>query len=832
MFYYADLGLPVIPLCPVGPSHNRTSPKHQSLCKCAGKIPLIAGWQSRKETEAEHIEQWIEQFKDMNIGLPLGESSGYCGIDIDGAAGEDLLQEMSNGDLPDTWEYSTGAGRRLLYRIPVGIPTKKFKKVGDGPHEECAILCTGQQTVLPPSKHISGSIYSWKAGKSPYDIDCAPAPKWLLDKIRIDNKPVGGLNRRGQPPIEKYVLDMSNLGSEFQSEEFDDYLPEELVNIKQVEVKRQSKKVSADMSDTEKLLYQTITEGSRDNTMTQIVGYFLSKPEYRNMPQEFFLNFMLQYNNTYFDPPLEVEAVKAKVNYFWEIEAQKTAGYKSATRGNKVWLIDDVVNMIQNKLEEENLIVKHDQAKNSFYYCHKNVGPWIEDTESYVRSKIWQYIKDKTAGDESWGSQNKLKEATEALILDLVAKGYSKRQLFDMNVHKADLSERIVVDGKLLNWRTGELLPWDPNFNSTVNFNINYDPNADCPNWKKYMKDWLPDESMRSLLQEFMGSCLLPEPAPEEKFIILAGHGSNGKSMFLKGMKNIFQNYAISLTPQKLAERFGPANLYGKLVNICTEIEGEGGYIKNTAQLKAIVSGEALTAEYKGKDAFQFEPVANLIFSCNTVPKTKDKTHGWYRRQLIIPFEQSFEANSVIGMEMERNMIEEIPGIFNWLLEGLRRIKARGYFVVSDELKQVQADFKAVNDPMEGFLKDCIRRCTLEEIQEEFNVKARTIGISTEVIRALYYAWCKYSYGDKDTSYRKSDRIFNQELVNRGIEKSRGTCVYRKTKTAIFTDILIDIKNLELCDVILDMYMGCGVTEAGYSLYELAKKKSDEDAKE
>lgn len=831
MRYYIDLGLPIIPLCPVGPEHDKTSPGHRKICRCEGKIPLIAGWQNKKETTAEQLDQWIEQFKNMNVGLPLGESSGYCGIDIDGEEGEKLLQEMCKGDLPETWEYQTGEGRRLLYTIPVGIHTKKFKKTGDKGHQECALMCTGQQTVLPPSIHFSGKLYQWKAGHSPYDLDCQIAPKWLLDKITAPNNQ-RGLNLKAGTQPNKYAADMIDLASEFTKNEFDDYIPDDVINLKQAEVKQQKKSGAAnEQTEIEKMLYQPINEGTRDDTMTQIIGHFLSKADYRAMPKEMFLQFMHTYNATYCDPPLEQEAIDTKVNYFWEIEAQKTAGYKSATRGKKEWRIDDVVNTVLNKLEEEGILIKHDQASDTFYFCYKNIGPWVEDTETFIKSKMWQYLKDSQVGDESWGSQHRLDEATKAIILELVTRGYSRRQLFDMNIHKDELSKYIVVDGKLLDWHTGELLPWDHNYNATVNFNVGYDANIDCPHWNEYMKEWLPDESIRNLLQEFMGSCLLPEPAPEEKFIILTGHGSNGKSMFIKGIKNIFKDYSISLTPQKLSERFGPSSLYGKLINICSEIEGEGGYIKNTAQLKAIVSGESLTAEYKGKDAFQFEPVTNLIFSCNTVPKSKDKTYGWYRRQLIIPFNVEFAANSVKAQEMERHMKDEIPGIFNWLLAGLRRIKERGYFIVSDSLKQVQADFKAVNDPMEGFIKDCLIQVDEETLQKQSGLKGNRLGISTAIIRELYYAWCKYSYGDKDSSYRKSDRVFNFEMQSRGFDKNRGTCIYKKTKTAVFFNVNIDLRNYELCNTIEEEFRGCAVSEPGFWLHDLAvkKKKEDED---
>jgi len=831
MSYYIDLGLPIIPLCPADEkAHNRTSPGHQRLCKCNGKIPLIAGWQQRKETTEENMTQWIEQFKEMNVGLPLGEASGYLGIDIDGKDGEEILQAMSNGELPETWEFSTGAGRRLLYRVPVGIATKKVKQTGDSKHQECAILCTGQQTVLPPSQHYTGKTYTWMDGRSPYDIDCCMAPTWLINMVRYDTTRTGSINLNMPVPIIKYAADMIDIASEFACEEFDSFLPEELINLKQSEVKGQ-KSSTTDVSETEKMLFQVLPEGNRDDSMTKIIGYFLSKPEYRNMPKDFFMNFVHNYNLQYCDPPLEDAAIETKVNHFWEIEAQKSAMYKES-KTKKEWIITNVIQMILNKLEESNIVIKYDKAKSSYYYSNKMQGPWKEDIDGEIEGKIWAYIKDPILGDATWGNQHKLTEAMEALELELRSRGNSKRQLFDMNAHREELANYVVVDGKLLSWRAGEVLPWDTAYNATVTFNVGYDQKATCPNWLKYMKEWLPDELTRDLLQEFMGSCLLPEPAPEERFIILTGSGSNGKTMFLKGMQKIFKEYSISLTPQKLSERFGPSSLYGKLVNICSEIEGDGGYLKNTAQLKAIVSGEPLTAEYKGKDAFQFEPVANLIFSCNTVPKTKDKTAGWYRRQLIIPFDNTFQANSVIGYEMEQNMITELPGIFNWLIEGLRRVKIRGRFIVSDDLKKVQTDFKAINDPIEGFIADCLIPITTEALQEEHHCKRSDLGISTTIILELYNCWCKYSYGDRDSSYRRSPRAFNQEMEAKGFHKDRGVCIFFNNRTAVFKGVQVDVKNIELYKVIEDEYAGCAVTEPGYHLNDLIRKKRKVESKE
>lgn len=818
MHYYVDLGMPVIPICPSDPSEHvqYTSPKHKTMCKCDGKVPLIAGWTHRAETTLEHVKDWIKQFPAMNVGLPLGESSGYCGLDIDGEEGEEILMKMSGGDIPDTWEYVTGAGRRLLYRIPVGMKTKKFKETGNGVHTECAILCQGQQTVLPPSTHKSGINYQWCEDHSPKDIDCAMAPKWLLDYIRLDETTL----RRPSMKIDlsKDIPEVFNFDDEFTATEFSSELPPEAQDTKAKKVKAQTVNESAIAA----LLYQPISEGSRDNTMTQIIGHFLSKPEYRAIPVDMFTNLMLDYNVKYCDPPLDPEAIKTKVTYFVEIEAQKSAKYKEQS-SQKDWVAGEIVQMILNRLEDDGYIIRYDQSKQNYYYCNKGLGPWREDTEGMIEGKVWGYLQDPTSGDPKWGTRNKLLEAMDALELELRMKGFSKGQMFDLNKNSKKLLKYIVVDGKLLDWQTGEILPWDTGYYSTINFMVNYDPTAKCPNWEKYMKEWLPDESLRNLLQEFMGSALLPEPAPAEKFIILTGSGSNGKSMFLKGMQNIFEEYAVALTPQRLSERFGTSALYGALVNICSEIEGDGGKIKNTAQLKSIVSGEPLTAEYKGKDAFKFKPVTNLIFSANQVPRSMDKSDGWYRRQIIVPFEQKFQASQAAGARMERHMIEEIPGIFNWLLEGLRRVKQRGYFIITERLQEVQDEFRASSDPLQGFLKDCIITAGSHDLSTISGKSAKNQGVSATIVQEMYNIWCKYSYGDKANNYKQSPRNFNTNLEGKGLKKIQGICVYKKAKTSILSNILLQVNNPELIEVMKEECSMCSVTEPGYFLHELAK---------
>jgi hypothetical protein len=162
MLKYIQLSLPVIP--------------------CKGKSPIIEKWQKRKKTEVNEVKEWGRRWGKINVGLPLGGASEIIGIDVDGKIALKRLNELSKGDLPITWTFQTpGGGIRYLYKFPPTLNPKKYFETLEGEHSEIALLGSGQQTLLPPSIHPNGGEYEWDEGKSPWNIEIADAPKWMLD---------------------------------------------------------------------------------------------------------------------------------------------------------------------------------------------------------------------------------------------------------------------------------------------------------------------------------------------------------------------------------------------------------------------------------------------------------------------------------------------------------------------------------------------------------------------------------------------------------------------------------------------------------------------------
>jgi len=191
---YASRGWSVLPLCP--PDHVGVGKDHRG-CQSPGKRPFFptkdarsGEWkefQGRAATEEELRREWNFHPR-LNVGMALGPVSGLVGIDVDDEDGDRLLEELSGGDLPRTLEYTTGKGRRLLYRLPAGaaVVNHAFKRPGTE-IEILRFMSQGGQVVLPPSVHPNGSTYRWKALHGPDDLPAADAPAWLCD-----GKPKGG----------------------------------------------------------------------------------------------------------------------------------------------------------------------------------------------------------------------------------------------------------------------------------------------------------------------------------------------------------------------------------------------------------------------------------------------------------------------------------------------------------------------------------------------------------------------------------------------------------------------------------------------------------------
>lgn len=805
---YVDLGLPIIPVC--SHDHAGYSERHKATCNQAGKIPLIKGWQTHGETTLDQAQTWLREFKNINIGLPLGHVSGYVGIDVDGSYGEVMLEEMSNGDLPETWEYVTGAGRRLLYAIPVGMQTKKFVNAGKGDHEECSILAFGQQTVLPPSVHHTGRIYEWAEGRGPEDLDCALAPTWLIELIRVDApKTRKTLNNMDLTKDETYdkpkainpiVVSASTLPAEFSEYvdlPLDLVAPDDTYTGKQAkEQKREDEGISADE------LTQRISAGNRDNQMTKIIGSFCAK--FRGLGKDYIMLMAKTHNETFCDPPIDEMAVEAKVNHFWEMEQMKSAQYKGGSIENgekKSFAPGRVAQAVLNLMEEDGYVLKVDPHEAIIWVTKKTEGPWrsynaMGNAEAFQRFMQKPLSDPEYGGDERWMTRKNFGEVANALILGLRGAG----RIWRSDVSNADTQTMEayryipLAGGKLLDWKTGELKPWDPETNLTYVLPVEYDHTATAPNWEKRLAEWLPDEGSRAIMQEFVGYSFIPYMG-FEKALMIQGEGANGKSLFLETIQGLLGYKVVeSINMRNLFSRFGSAELLGKILNIVNEAGAD--YLRGGAadEFKNLVSGGRIKADVKNKAPLTFNNTAKFIFAANHDIKTGDKSEGWLRRMLIVPFDQDFTKSKTPKYEIMEELRAEYAGIFNWAIEGLQRLMTNKTFSTSATADAKMANYAQKNDIAADFYAHCLKRFDLELLDSG---KTKAAGLPSGLVNEMFRSWIEY---------RESTVTKFKERISEHLEAKHGLKLTR-TKNTLFLS-----RTMTLCWIGIDVH----ITDIGF----------------
>lgn len=278
------------------------------------------------------------------------------------------------------------------------------------------------------------------------------------------------------------------------------------------------------------------------------------------------------------------------------------------------------------------------------YYLELNELIYVVETGFYKwNGQVWQYKK-----------ENEISQELDT-ILDYETGNYrinetmgilQKKQNKDITYINKNRNRLVLKNGTL------DLTDWlspifyeDKYFKDdycTIQLNVNYNPNMLSPSWANYLKTTFDNDKERmNLVGEMLGYCLQPQCNLEKAFL-LYGTGGNGKSVLLNVIDMIFTTENVSeVSMADLDKPFSRSAIYGKLINKSSELDTK---VMDTSYFKKLVSGEYVDAQFKFKDVFKFRNISKMVFSMNSLPTVKDRSDGFYRRLIIIPFLKKFEG--------------------------------------------------------------------------------------------------------------------------------------------------------------------------------------------
>jgi P4 family phage/plasmid primase-like protien len=235
-----------------------------------------------------------------------------------------------------------------------------------------------------------------------------------------------------------------------------------------------------------------------------------------------------------------------------------------------------------------------------------------------------------------------------------------------------------------------------------------YSPTATAPRFQQFMEDITCNRpELIAILQEFMGYVFSGDRCKYEKMLMLSGEGENGKSTLVRVIKALAggEKGCSSLSIKNLNDPQSRVMLEGKLCNIGEE--NAKNSFNDVELVKNMVSGGVIQVKRLYMQPYEFENFTKLIMLCNEIPRSYDHTHGFFRKILIIPFDQVFsDAKGNRDNDLIDKLLEELPGIFNWVMEGYRRLSKQGKFTHSDASTLAMKEYKKDTNPVYSWFEE------------------------------------------------------------------------------------------------------------------------------
>ena len=320
--------------------------------------------------------------------------------------------------------------------------------------------------------------------------------------------------------------------------------------------------------------------------------------------------------------------------------------------------------------------------------------------------------------------------------------------------------------------RSGKCLEFTPEAIDFDRIPVTYDPSAYCAELDKMLnRVFVGDREVINLFEEMIGACLLKHARYQTAFMLYGG-GSNGKSTILNLIKRFLgsRNYT-SIALEKVTDRFNVAELENKLANIGDDIDNV--VIKDTGTLKKLFAGNSILVERKGERPFTIEPYATHIYSANNIPRSFDKSDGFYRRWLFIPFNAKFSSEDPDYDPMIEDKITTdtaLSYLLNIGIRGALRLMKNGHFTEPASVKEALEAYKADNSTVLSWIED--RDLTIsvflekstDQLYSEFSDWCRTSGIKSANItgKKTFYkeVVAKFDFEDKPKQKGDGKRYF------------------------------------------------------------------------
>jgi putative DNA primase/helicase len=390
------------------------------------------------------------------------------------------------------------------------------------------------------------------------------------------------------------------------------------------------------------------------------------------------------------------------------------------------------------------------------FYCWTGTH-YAEVEVKEVRSKLYEFLKGAIRINHGTFVPFRPTRTKVNTILDALEAGvYQTREksvpFWIEPFQHASTLDLVARRNGLLNLGTRELLPHDPHLFNINSLSFDYDPAAPTyPElWQAFLRQLWPNDEDHKLsrltLQEIFGLMLTPDTRHQKIFMIVgpkrSGKGTIGRILTAMLGKDNVANPTLA----SLSTNFGLSPLIDKRAAIISDARlGPQTNSHTVAERLLSISGEdAITVDRKYRDPWTGKFNVRFLVLTNELPRFTDASGALASRFVLLTLDNSFYGKE--DLKLTDRLLTELPGILNWSLRGLERLKKRGHFQSSKSSLQAIRQLEDLASPVGAFLRDW---CLVGPSQRE----------DVRTIYDAWWHWCE-QHGHK----AGSDHVFGRNL--------------------------------------------------------------------
>jgi putative DNA primase/helicase len=272
-------------------------------------------------------------------------------------------------------------------------------------------------------------------------------------------------------------------------------------------------------------------------------------------------------------------------------------------------------------------------------------------------------------------------------------------------------NEIVACANGLLHVPTRRLFDHDPDFFNQVAVPFDYVRDAPRPEqWLAFLAQlWPGDPDSIAALQQFFGY-VISGRTDQHKILLLIGPTRAGKGVIGRVLKALVGrgNHA-GPTLASLGTNFGLAPLIGKSLAIVSDARLGSGDVHQIVERLLSVSGEdMLTIDIKFRDAWTGTLPTRFLVISNELPRFGDASGAIANRFIVLTMSRSWLGHE--DTALTDKLLDELPGIFGWALDGLAALAAKKRFTEPQSSVDAILALQDLVSPVAAFVRDCCQR--------------------------------------------------------------------------------------------------------------------------